>query len=277
MNVSPNLTALNEGILSRVRARGIPDTIVPLRPEEGFAHWVEWIQRRIADHWDCVVVITAPEGGGKSTLALQMAYAIDPTFGVSNRLCYTALDVMRRFEDTEAGKVIVFDESARALLGTDTFSKEQKALVQALMLVREKGLITILCIPRIEELAKSMRMRRAILWIHVYRRGKGLVHIRDDRLRYRPDPNDIGFARDPRAPLLTFGPYPEDSPEWREYLSVKGLKLREYLAETRALLEKRPVRRAGPPTIEQKREAERLKKQNYRSRRKLRKSRGDVC
>ena len=274
--MSANIDALNEGILSRVRARGIPDTIVPLRPEEGFAHWVAWIKRRIAEHWDCVLVITGPEGTGKSTLALKLAYAIDPTYNLKERLCYTATDVMKCFETVDSGKVAVFDESARALLATDTFSREQKALVQALQLIREKGLITVLCLPRLEELAKSMRSRRATLWIHLPRRGIGIIHVRDDRLRYRQDPNDNGFSRSPQAPMLRFEPYAPDSPQWMEYLAVKQLKLAEYLTETRELLEGRGGRRVnrraarGQRTPERKREVERLKKQRWRARSKQR-------
>jgi len=273
MNVSPNLTALNEGILSRVRARGIPETIIPLRPEEGFDYWVAWIRKRIVDKWDAVLIVSGPEGCGKSTLALQLAYAIDGTFNLKDRLCYTASDVIQCFKTVDSGKAAIFDESARALLGTDTFSKEQKALVQALMLIREKGLVTILCIPRVEELAKSMRTRRATLWIHVYRRGKGLVHVRDDRLRYHPDPNDFGFARDPKAPLLTFNAYPEDSSEWREYLAVKKTKLDEYLEETSLLLQRR-TKRFPPVHGKSPEERRKFNRERRRRQRSVKKAQG---
>ena len=245
----PILVAMEEMRKARLDSRGIPDQVrVPLLAREGFPFWVQWVYDRVRNHWDAVVVITGPEGSGKSSLALRLAVALDPTFTVE-RLCYTALDVMTMFKTLKPGQAFIFDESARALMGTDTHAPEQKALVQALMLVRERNLVTIMCIPRLQELAKSMRSRRSTMWMHVVRRGTALIHLRDDRLNYDEDPKSTGFIRNGEAPLLEWQQFPENSKLWQAYLAYKHMKLNEYLEETEALLEKGSGRgRKGKPS-----------------------------
>jgi hypothetical protein len=240
---TPLARATDFGRRVRVLARGVPERHPPLFPEEGFEYLMAVIRLRIKEHWDAVIVIDGPEGVGKSSLALRISAAIDPTFNVT-RICYTGSNVMDRFRDTQPGRVVLFDESARDLLGANAATPEAKALAQALMLIREKGLVTILCIPRIHELAPSMRARRATFWLHCERRGLARVHRRSDNLVYKPDPRDLGFRLDPRAPLLTWKALPAKSKLWRAYLNVKGQHLNEYLDETAALLARRRPRSA---------------------------------
>lgn len=222
--------------LSVLRDEGIPDYAPPLFPEEGFPYWVKVWKRRIAEHWDVVLVIDGPEGSSKSTLALRIAFALDPAYNL-DRICYTASDVMDRFRDTAAGEVVLFDESARDLLGANASSKEAKLLAQALMLIREKGLTVILCVPRIHELAPSMRARRASYWIHCEKpRGTALVHERSDAIQYQPDPRDLGFRLSSVAPDIVYPKWDDDDPIWAHYIRVKTAHLQAYLRETADLL-----------------------------------------
>jgi hypothetical protein len=255
---SPLMRATEFGRRVRVESRGIPEYHPPLFPEEGFEYLMAVLRLRIKEHWDAVIVIDGPEGVGKSSLALRISGALDPTFTVS-RICYTGADVMARFRDTLPGQVVLFDESARDLLGANSQTPEAKALAQALMLIRERGLVTILCIPRIHELAPSMRARRATYWLHCERRGLARVHRRSDNLVYKPDPRDLGFRLDPRAPMLTWKAYPAKSKLWQAYLRVKQSHLSEYLDETAMLLarrrgitkplEPRPAGKVGRPRL----------------------------
>jgi hypothetical protein len=263
---TPLARAIETGRRIRVRGRGIADITPPLLPSEGFGYWVEFIKKRVAHHWDAVIVIDGPEGSGKSTGALRLSAALDPTFTVG-RICYTGADVMARFRDTETGHVILFDESARDLLGANAQSVEAKVLAQALMLVREKGLIVILCIPRIHELAPSMRSRRATMWLAIQERGIARVHVRSDRIVYKPDPRDMGFRMDPSAPLLLWRPFPPRSKLWTAYLAIKKAHLETYLAETAALLAgRRKEASRGKRDAESDRDYERRRKAEYRAR-----------
>ena len=235
---TPLMRATDFGRRVRVEARGIPEYHPPLFPEEGFAYWMAVIRDRVRHNFDAVVIISGDEGLGKSSLALRMAEVLDPTFQVG-RICYTSKDVLSRFRDTEKGRVIIYDEAARSLLGANSNTPEAKSLAMALMLVREKGLITILNIPRIRELAPSMRARRATLWFYIPQRGIARVHERVSRPGYKDDTNDLGLFISKRAPILLWKAYSPSSKMWKAYLAHKTMKLNEFLAEAEAIASRR--------------------------------------
>lgn len=240
--------AVEFGRLNRLRLRGISDAPAPLLPSEGFPHWVKEILRRVKLRYDAVILMTGPVGSSKSTGALRLAEEfarrLRQTFDLTWQLCYTASALMAAYARVKPGQPIVFDEGVRGLLAGDQATKEQKALVQALALVREKGAILIICAPSIFLIAKQVRQGRATLWIHVMGRGVGLVHERVDRIRYVPD-NTLGFMRSEEAPYMRWSKFPENSRMWRDYLGIKSLRLDEFLNETKVLLEKKEGRRSA--------------------------------
>lgn len=46
---------------------GVDDSPPPMLPSEGLKFWAAEAQKRIADHYDAVIVIDGPEGRGKAT------------------------------------------------------------------------------------------------------------------------------------------------------------------------------------------------------------------
>jgi hypothetical protein len=233
---SPLLQAIDVGKRVRVRARGIPDTPAPMLVREGFRHWCGSLKYRTMTARDAVVIVTGATGEGKSTLALRMAQDIDPTFTLEKRLCYTAVELLTIYETIEEGQVVLFDEGVRGLLAGDQMSAEQKALIQALALIREKGAVLFVCAPSIWNVAKQVRQNRAWMWIHVLGRGLALIHERNDYLHYLPDAT-LGFSRSPQCPYMTWVPYDKKSKFFKEYRKVKTEHLNKYLAETKDLLQ----------------------------------------
>ena len=232
----PILIAENAGDVLRLQMRGqIIDRPMPKLPSEGFDYWTHEMVARTKNNLDSVVVIDGPEGYGKSVLGLRVGLAADPTFALS-RICYTARDVIARYEDTRPGQVVMFDESARALIGTDTHEKAQKALIQALMLVQEKGIILFFVSHLFMHLPSKYGRRRAWLWISVRSRGKAIVHERDDRMSYKWDENELHFSRSVVAPLLTWEKFDATDPFWLSYLKMKDERLSEFLTETKDML-----------------------------------------
>ena len=225
---------------------GVDDSPPPMLPSEGLKFWAAEAQKRIADHYDAVIVIDGPEGRGKSNLAISFGMLIDPTMtgaSLKDRIAYTAEDVIRGFQTLRAGQVIIFDESSRALISTETFSPEQRALVNALFLCREKGLVVILCIPDVMRLAKSVRARRSWLLVRVITRGLARVFIREDRMLDRLDDDSLGMVEAVWCPLLQWTKLPPELD--RIYLSIKSAKLKEFLAVTLQMLEQRSKKRPG--------------------------------
>jgi hypothetical protein len=234
----------------------------PVSIEDGFDYWVERIKRRIRDRYDAVVVITAPEGHGKSTVALRLASAFDPSWSPA-QLCYTAGDVFHAYRAAVKGRgdPIVFDEGVRGLLAGETFNPEQIALVKALTLVRSKGAILTICVPSIHMVAKQIRGRRATLWIHIESRGRALVHERDDRLKYLPTAA-LGLTISPTAPLLTWDAYADDDPFWVAYERRKDESAAQFLSEGEKML--------GPRhPSETSKEANARRQREWRERRRI--------
>jgi len=159
-------------------------------------------------------------------------------------LCYSPQALLEAYKTVLPGEVVVFDEGVRGLLAGDQMSATQKALIQALALVREKGAILIICAPRVWLIAKQIRQGRATLWIQVLRRGLGLVHIRDERMRYVPD-NDLPYERSGHAPYLAWDKFDEEDPLWLAYLAEKHRQLDEFLADTVDMLDVRHEKDTG--------------------------------
>lgn len=224
--------------------------------DEGFAYWAQWLADRPRRHFDAAVAVTGPEGTGKSTLAMRLAQACDPTWEI-RETCYSARDVIRAYRSIRAGHPILYDEGVRGLLAGETFSPEQVALVRTLALAREAGALLFICIPDIWMLAKQFRGRRVTAWFHVKRRGLARAFIRDERLRFTP-PKGLGLTESPVAPRLTWSPYPANSRAWRSYLALKTSRLAEFLEETESDL--------GPATETTRRAMKAARQARWRAR-----------
>jgi len=151
-------------------------------------------------------------------------------------VAYSAEEFLDCLEKLLPGQAVVYDESVRGLLSTDTFANAQKALTTALTLVRAKNLIMFLCVPDPWLIAKSFRARRATYWIACQERGVGLVHVRDDRIKYQQD-DKIGLYKDPVRNPMTWNSL-EGTTLWTRYYIVKKKRIDEYLKEAREELSK---------------------------------------
>lgn len=233
---TPLLAAMDIGRRVRIRMRGIPVEDPPLLPEEGLDYWVSVFRERARDDYDVVVLVTGETGVGKTTCALRMLEAVDQTFRATTlpqRLCYSTDDVLAAYEIIQPGQGILFDEGVLGLLSTDTFSKEQKALIKALALIRAKRAILYICAPSINNIAKAIRTDRSYAWIWAPRRGLGKVHIRVNKPHYKADERDLGLYESSRAPYLLWAAYPSTSVLWGAYSSAKMIKMAAILHELR--------------------------------------------
>lgn len=249
----PALRALAWDVRERAQ-RFVRSRRPPLLAEEGFNYWCAVARQRTDRDWDAVILVTGPEGTGKSTLVLRMARQIDPTFSLE-RLVYTPEALVEQYEKVRPGEVVVWDEGVRGLFATDTFTETQKDVLKLFALCRAKRAIVFICIPNIWTAAKQLRQARAFLWIHVEARGRARVHERNDRLRYRPS-DDLGFSLSETAPILLWSKFGEKGEEGRfysAYLHVKDERMEDFLRETRESLardrekleKKRAVHRAS--------------------------------
>ena len=121
---------------------------------------------------DRVYVVDGREGVGKSTLALQLAYVVDPTFSLDN-VVFTAEDFEKKIRTLGKYKAIIYDESFNGLSSKGALSKGNKKLVTLLMECRQLGLFIFIVLPSIFLLEKYVGIFRSQGLIHCYASRKG--------------------------------------------------------------------------------------------------------
>lgn len=265
-----NFPSLREGMETSDRwknlteqARSIPED-TEMDPTAALDLWCRWLVDRTQRRFDGVVLLTGDEGQGKSSLALRMALRCAELAHVTwspSQVCFGAIDLLREYQTAKRSQPVWYDEGVRDTMAGETFTPEQRAVVKALALVREKGAILFALYPSIWMAAKQIRARRACLWIHVVHRGLGRVHERDRRLNYLPT-DALGLTISPRAPHVAWEPFAPNSKVWKAYLATKSEKLNDILHEAEADLRHRAAKRRGeedasvkPPTPRARSEA----------------------
>lgn len=130
------------------------------------------LKSTIKKDWDVVICVDGPEGVGKSVLAQQIAYFLDPSFN-----CSRMTMGLEAFEDAiytaNAGQAIVGDEMMRLLNSRSAMTKINKRIIELLAEVRQKNLFIVLVMPSFFDMDKYGALWRTTALIHVYT-GDGL-------------------------------------------------------------------------------------------------------
>lgn len=129
-------------------------------------------KKAIKDDWDMVFTVDGAEGSGKSVLAMQMAYYVDPTFS-EQRMAYSP----KQFESLvlSAGKyqAIVYDEAFTGLLSRNIMSQVNVMLVQMIAEIRQRNLFVFIVMPTFFDLDRYVAIWRSRALVHVYTKGFG--------------------------------------------------------------------------------------------------------
>jgi len=152
--------------------------------------------------YDAFVVVDGREGFGKSTLAMQCAKYLDPTFNLS-RVVFNTEQFKEAVESAKKYQAIVFDEAFASLNSRQTISKINRTLVGMFTEMRFRNLFVFLCLPSIFDLDKYPAMFRSQGLIHVYKRarfggynydGKKNLYINGKKFYsyYKPSPDFFG-------------------------------------------------------------------------------------
>jgi len=126
---------------------------------------------------DRVYVITGREGLGKSTLAMQLAYVVHPTFTLDN-IVFTANQFEERIKKAKRNEAIIFDEAFNGLSSKGAISKENKRLVRILMMCRQRNLFIFIVLPSYFLLEKYIGLFRSTALFNV------LASRKNFKLRY---------------------------------------------------------------------------------------------
>lgn len=133
---------------------------------------IELMKDRVtAQDFDTLLLLDGEEGLGKSTLAVQICYAMaqlsNREFSVKN--IFFNLDDLLRFASQTKEQIMVWDEAVLGGLSTDGHNKSQKKLLKLLTVARKKNHFFIFIIPKFFRL-KEQIVDRCIGLIRVYSR-----------------------------------------------------------------------------------------------------------
>tara|TARA_Y100000310_G_scaffold329572_1_gene399705 strand:+ start:5780 stop:6706 length:927 start_codon:yes stop_codon:yes gene_type:complete len=141
------------------------------------------ISKRIKNDWDSVIVNVGIPGTGKTVLSLQMAQyfceTLDCEFDLSTMITYDGAGFLEMLDVNDDETPIILDEAGSALFSQEWQNSVNKAIIQALMVVRKRRKVMILNLPKLRFLNPGVS-DRINLFTTVYtvkgRRGYAAVH-----------------------------------------------------------------------------------------------------
>lgn len=155
----------------------LSDLDTPYIAKEVVAQLTKAKRKVVEGDQDRVYVVSGREGLGKSTLALQLAYFLDPTFSI-NDIVFSAKTFARRIREAPKFKSIVFDEAFNGLSSKGSISKENKELVRLLQECRQRNLFIFIVLPSFFLLEKYVGIFRSTALFNV------LASRKNFKLRY---------------------------------------------------------------------------------------------
>jgi len=132
---------------------------------------LDLLAQSLKKDYDFFVIIDGRERFGKSTLASQIAYYLDPTYNL-DRCVFTADQFAEAVENAEKYQAIVFDEAHGYLGSRSSMSAFNRRLIKIMTEMGSKNLIVILCLPNFFELDKYPAIWRSSCLLHVHQRAR---------------------------------------------------------------------------------------------------------
>lgn len=135
---------------------------------------------------DCFIAIDGKEGSGKSTLGLQIAKYVDPSFNLS-RVVFSADEFRDAIFKAHKGQAIVYDEAFTGFSSRTSLSKVNNVLVSLTMQMRQKNLFVIIVLPTYFLLDKYIALFRTKALIHVFENKgiRGYFRLYNSKLKLR--------------------------------------------------------------------------------------------
>jgi len=209
---------------------------------------LDLLKQAVAKKWDGVGYVCGYEGDGKSVLASQIAYYLDPTYNL-DRCVFTVQQFEKALDEAEKGQVIVFDEAYNTFSNNNRHDKFNKMIVSKLTMIRKKQLFILIVAPTFFDMNKYLVIHRSRFMIHVYseelergrfrffnREGKHKLFIYGKKFEnmYATKPAFIGR-------FTSFFPLPEKEYDIKKDEAIKAitkaLKTKKYKNLTKAQIE----------------------------------------
>lgn len=149
--------------------------------ENDFNENIITLKHRIKQDKDALGVFVGSPGEGKSTIAQQVAFILDPTITVDN-IKYSYEDyqdhIAKLFHKStppgkySKGKCIIHDEARESLSGLSVLTKRTRAFMDHLYTNRQANMFQFILTGDFFDLPKSIAMQRCLFMVWVFEEGK---------------------------------------------------------------------------------------------------------
>jgi hypothetical protein len=156
------------------------------------------LSKKLQNDYDYWTVIAGLEGEGKSSLGIQIGSLVSKG---KVYICFSPDDFYDAVRIAKKGETIQLDEGGVLLLSREAMSQTNRQIIKIGMLVRQKNLHVILCIPNFFLIDTYIRDHRVNLLIQIKKRGRyrgifdtGIKTVSRDGWKYK---NVIGLKIKP--------------------------------------------------------------------------------
>lgn len=126
---------------------------------------LDLVSKRVHKDWDCVAICTGQEGDGKTTLAAECCYYLDPKFKLDN-VVFNAEQFEELVDKAEPYSAVLWDECDE--LGGHWANRMLMAIKRKFMRIRSKNLFIFLVTPSLFHLNMYFVMHRPLFLLQVY-------------------------------------------------------------------------------------------------------------
>jgi len=125
------------------------------------------VNKKKPQDWDMVICLDGREGAGKSVLAQQIAYFLNPNFSLDN-ICFNSFEFKKKILTANKFDVIIYDEAFSGLNARQSMGAINRSVVSMLTEIRQKNLFVLILVPSFFDLDKYVALWRSFALIHVY-------------------------------------------------------------------------------------------------------------
>lgn len=115
------------------------------------------LKRRIDNDLQNVIVVEGRTGSGKSTFAIDLALTLDRYWRIEDNYIYDVSDLQAKLVADRPSPISLFDEGSISLNSKNAMKGEDKMMVALFDTMRSRHWTTIICIPDLGSLNKSIR------------------------------------------------------------------------------------------------------------------------
>ena len=133
---------------------------------------LELLRKRLRNDDDLFIIVSGIERTGKSVLAMQVGFFLDPTLTL-DRICFSGGEFKKVVKKADKFSTVIFDEAARGARAASWASEVNQHVAKLSREMGQRNLAVILVIPSFFEMSKYFAIHRSVLLLHVKRDSRG--------------------------------------------------------------------------------------------------------